>query len=605
MALYLSMFVRRARACYSLLLGLTWVPLFLLALLAIRPASSRLEAAPALVTFTVNSQLDQIDADIGDGLCLTAAGTCTLRAAVMQANATSGEGTQINLPAGTYTLTRPAAGDNDPESGDLNLIKPASGDPVIHIVGESAATTTIDANSLDRAFAVEGGRAATISGVTIENGYRENLDGPAEGGAIVNIGRLTVAACVIRDNTATGLKAEGGGIANGGRLAIVNCEISGNAAEGDSASGGGVYNFGHLEVSGSLIEGNWTAGNTYFGGGIMSDGNQSVVTVTDSAIRDNTSQYGGGIFNALGGLVLTGSVVNDNTAAVGGGIYLDLGAGDIVDSTISDNNASSAGGVYGSTTTNVLRSTISGNGGDGPFARGGGFINREGGVLTITASTISSNASRAAGGIYNAGSMFLVNSTLSLNDAFDIGGGVYNDGTANVYNTTIFANQADADLDFIGDSGGVFSRAGATFNLRNTLLAGNYRSGAPEYDECGGFITSYGVNLIGIETLDGDSVNCAVDESFGPWAFLNDLSTIDGLANNGGPTATHALLPGSNAIDGGDPDNGCVDFNALPLATDQRGAARVQGDHCDIGAFEYGELPEEESLWLYLPAVMR
>ena len=69
------------------------------------------------------------------------------------------------------------------------------------------------------------------------------------------------------------------------------------------------------------------------------------------------------------------------------------------------------------------------------------------------------------------------------------------------------------------------------------------------------------------------------------------------LADNGGPTLTHALLSGSNAIDDG--INSCPDHNGAPLATDQRGVARPQGNACDIGAFELVLHP------IYLPIVMR
>jgi hypothetical protein len=70
------------------------------------------------------------------------------------------------------------------------------------------------------------------------------------------------------------------------------------------------------------------------------------------------------------------------------------------------------------------------------------------------------------------------------------------------------------------------------------------------------------------------------------------------LQNNGGPSWTHALLQGSNAIDGGDPVQGCIDENAVPLATDQRGAPRPVGVRCDSGAFEYRPP-------LYLPLIRR
>ncbi len=53
---------------------------------------------------------------------------------------------------------------------------------------------------------------------------------------------------------------------------------------------------------------------------------------------------------------------------------------------------------------------------------------------------------------------------------------------------------------------------------------------------------------------------------------------LGALADNGGPTLTHALLPGSPALDAGN--------DAACSATDQRGVSRPQGAHCDIGAYE-------------------
>ncbi|HEX7541831.1 MAG TPA: hypothetical protein VF352_06850 [Anaerolineales bacterium] len=100
--------------------------------------------APSAVTFTVNSTLDQPDELTIAGTCHTSANTCTLRAAVMQANRRSGAGATILIPAGIYTLTIPIKGGDGEENGDLNLTTPGSGNPVITITGASA--TTIDAN---------------------------------------------------------------------------------------------------------------------------------------------------------------------------------------------------------------------------------------------------------------------------------------------------------------------------------------------------------------------------------------------------------------------------------------------------------------------------
>jgi CSLREA domain-containing protein len=569
---------------------------------------SRLEAAPALVTFTVNSALDQVDADTGDGLCLTAAGTCTLRAAIMQANTISGQGTEIILPAGTYTLTRPAAGANGPDSGDLNLTTPANGDPAIALIGAGAATTIIDANELDRVFFIGVNRRAIITGVTIRHGYIQNPDGVAAGGGIYNFGTLEISRSVVHFNTLIGDIAYGGGIASGGTLLLGESVISDNeVVGGNTGSGGGIYNFGRLDVDLSLIEGNATSGTFFEGGGITNNGEGAMVLLRRTTLRDNFTRYGGGIYNNNGRLVVTESLIHENTAeASGGGINNNNGTVEVHQSTIRDNESTGGGGIFNTGSLDVVWSEVSGNSALAEYAAGGGLYNNSSANARLITSTLSENISMAGGGLYNAGSLFLVNSTLSLNNAYDNAGGIYNDGTINAYNTTIVFNQADADLDYDGEAGGVFSRSGATFNLRNTLLAGNFRSGAPEYDECGGFINSYGINLIGIETLDGDSVNCAVDESFGPWAFLNDLSTIGGLDDNGGPTPTHALLPGSNAIDSGDPANGCVDQNSAVLPTDQRGAPRVAGERCDIGAFEFEALlPPTPAIELFLPVAIR
>jgi CSLREA domain-containing protein len=103
-------------------------------------------AVLAVPTFTVNSTADGIDDDTSDGVCHTVANTCTLRAAIMQANRAGGLGATIVLPAGTYVLERPPSGSDGEDSGDLNLTTPASGDPLITISGAGASTTIIDAN---------------------------------------------------------------------------------------------------------------------------------------------------------------------------------------------------------------------------------------------------------------------------------------------------------------------------------------------------------------------------------------------------------------------------------------------------------------------------
>ena len=382
--------------------------------------------AVADVTFSVDSTLDQPDDLTVPGTCHTAAGTCTLRAAVMQASRTSGESPTILLPAGLYLLTIPPVGVDDDESGDLNMYGTPGSVPVINLIGAGAKTTIIDANHLDRIFTIGLGRTVNLSGVTLRNGYAASF-----AGAISNSGTLTV---------------------------------------------------------------------------------------TRTAITGNHGNAGGGIDN--------------------------------------------------------------------------------GGTLTLSQSTISANHADFGGGIYNGLTLFVVDSTISENDADSDGGGIYNGdiydtpGIANVYNTTIVFNGADADRDEIygGTGGGVYNDPMATFNLRNTLVAGNVVENLPVQDDCTGTLSSYGRNLIGEL---GEPVPCTISTQSGSWTALNSTALIDILRNNGGPTPTHALLPGSNAIDGGDPTFGCTDYNGNTIALDQRGAPRVTGVRCDIGAFE---VPEPASM---------
>jgi CSLREA domain-containing protein len=289
----------------------------------------RVSAIKAMQTFTVNSTADQVDDNPGDGACHTAAGTCTLRAAVMEANRATGLGATIVLPAGTYTRTLLPAGRNGDDSGDLDLTPPASGDPEIAIVGAGAATTIIDANHIDGVFSVDPSRTATISGVTIRNGHS------SMGGGIYNqSGYLTLDHVIVTGNYAA---QRGGGIFNTGTLIMSDSSLVSNVA---SSSGGGLYNF-----RGSV---NMTGGTTAL----------------------NTSLNGGGLANEAQLILVNSTVVGNAATYNGGGIYEQSGTASIYNSTIAYNDADSdanpigyGGGVYiaNATTVNIRNTLLVGN----------------------------------------------------------------------------------------------------------------------------------------------------------------------------------------------------------------------------------------------------
>src|SRR6185503_12500398 len=248
---------------------------------------------------------------------------------------------------------------------------------------------------------------------------------------------------------------------------------------------------------------------------------------------------GGGIQNH-GVLTLTNVVVRDNhnNVAGGGGIY-------------SDNQL----GIYSSTITLNVSSADD----------GGGIENENvGSGLTIVNSTIDRNVARDGGGLYNGSTtIVMVNSTVSENAAGRNGGGIYSGGgladTINIYNSTIVGNEADSDADDVGIGAGIYNEAGATLNLRNSVVAGNYLSGAQSYDDCTGVIGMYGNNKF------SPAVACTVAPgSPGTATTLDSVYELGILQDNGGATRTHAIVPPSSLIHGG---MACVDQISAHLAT--------------------------------------
>jgi hypothetical protein len=166
---------------------------------------------------------------------------------------------------------------------------------------------------------------------------------------------------------------------------------------------------------------------------------------------------------------------------------------------------------------------------------------------------------------------------------------------------TITNNTADSDNDGVGDGGGIY-RDVATVQIQNSIIAGNFDTpgnagGGTKNPDCSGLFSSLGYNLIGINTGCSGFVNGVNADKVGTGASPID-PLLAALANNGGSTQTHALLPGSPAIDAGNPlPPGSGGFACA--ADDQRGIARPQGSACDMGAFEL-ELHN-----LYLPLILR
>ena len=304
-------------------------------------------AAPASITFTVNSTVDAVDDNPGNGLCHTAAGTCTLRAAIMEANESTADVT-IDVPNGIYVLSIPPISTTDTiTNGDLNLTPPPSGTPVMVINGAGMNNTIIDGNHLDRVFSVSAGRSAVISNLTIRNGLVPTFQ---NGGGLANEGAVVLNSVRVFNNSAAG-GLGGGGIYNNNRMAINDSLIDGNVTP--STYGGGVANDfgGSLRINHSIIFNNRAPDG--MGGGLYDDSGQAVSSIlTATAVYSNYAFGGGGLTRARiagGPMLIYDSAIYSNTAWgwYGGGIdvgFFDGGDLHVVNSTISGNSAYRDGG---------------------------------------------------------------------------------------------------------------------------------------------------------------------------------------------------------------------------------------------------------------------
>jgi hypothetical protein len=331
------------------------------------------------------------------------------------------------------------------------------------------------------------------------------------------------------------------------------------------------------------------------GGGLHTQSFLQVV-LSGCHFTNNQAHNGGGLaIEGQGGAILLSCTFTGNTALLGvagaGGAIYAAGTAtvDLSDCTVSSNSASYVGGgIYLSGMVMFLSySTISDNalpseplpGSGSPDGAG---IYNTGGFLNIDHSTVANNDNEwgNGGGIRNQAMMFVSDSTFFGNTAQGDGGAIQNDGAATFTDCTITSNTASQISAYDNDIGGGglsnFTGFEGSITLKNTIIAGNHSPTHPDVATLAGSfaISSEGYNLIGngtggeIAPTTGDQIGTAdspIDAMLAP------------LADNGGLTQTCALLPGSPAIDVGDPN---------APATDQRGYDRT--DAPDIGAFELG-----------------
>jgi CSLREA domain-containing protein len=505
-------------------------------------------AGPAqAVNYVVNSTGDGSDVTPGNGVCATASATCTLRAAMQDAQALGG----------TNTIT--LLGLPDPSTIDLFSALPTISGQTLTITGRGQHALTVRrAAGGDYSIFTSSVSDVSISGMTITNGRALAPNGIVQGGGIYSFA---------------------------GSLELDDVAVVGNAAAGEGfAQGGGIYKEqGTLTIRDSTISQNSvlvTSNGALLGlGGLGLGGGISAVLVTDFEVANSTIGQNSVSVTGLGGV-----------AARGGGISVSANTIEIVDSTVSTNSATagsagtesaevSGGGIeaFGATFS-LIRSTVDHNFATaaatsaGSLVLGGGIYVSGTAAVNVTSSTISTNT--ATGG--------------TANDVVAGGGLRVLDGALTISGSTLAFNAAP--------QGANLSDAADSARLRNTILADPQGGGANCLEAVPNSLASDGYNL-------ASDASCQLT---GPGDQPNTNPLLLPLADNGGPTRTHALTLASPAVDKGN----AAPSGAHPaLTTDQRGRPRpadqplipTAADGTDVGAFELkaGARPPSQ------PAVVR
>lgn len=405
----------------------------------------------AAVTFTVNSTADTVDATPGDGSCADAGGNCTLRAAVMEANALAGADMIVFSPSTNgIPITLSITGSEGAVTGSEANMNDLDINEALTITGNGPANTIVQAGAstatgIDRVFQVNAARNATFDSSIVGLTVRHGRSATSRGGGIRFSGEnqslpiFTFDGTLVIDNcvfTANESAALGGGIfSEQGVITITNTEISSNT----SLDGGGGGIFHHSErdapstvftMTGCTVTGNQAqdavndALNTGNGGGVGVDG-ESFHVIQSTNISGNQAEHDGGGMLLRGVTSIPGdTLVSGNTAGRnGGGIYHDLEP-----VFVGPSGDSSLSGV-----------TITGN----TAVVSGGAIFHDRDVLGIEGCTIGGtttadrNTALNGGGIATfpdvnipaaPGAVNIIDSPISGNNASSNGGGIFNDG---------------------------------------------------------------------------------------------------------------------------------------------------------------------------------
>lgn len=428
-------------------------------------------------------------------------------------------------------------------------------DKHLTLIGETPGVV-VDGYQDRTVFTISSNATALVSNLVIRNG---GMSG------VVNLGSLTLESCMVTGNFGT----YGAGISNAGQLLILNSTISANGEFYETIDGAGIYN-----------------------------ASQAVLVVSNSVLQRNVGRLSGGALYNKGKATFRFSLLFDNAIEFArGGACENYGALALFDTQVVNNGAYLLGGIFSAGEFSASNCIFKGNDGGAGVRSPAAFQNGLGGTAAVTNCSFSGNEGMD-GAVRNDGTMIMVSSSIYSNMIYPSLShstcGLRNRGALRMINCTVGENVShdypayavvnetngmlSAEFCTFAKNRGVFAgvRNDGLFTLRSTIIAGNYDYyGAPR--DCLGVFNSEGYNLI--QKTNDCTVTGIVTGN-----ILDRDPLLGPIRDNGGPTFTFALLPGSPAVDTG-PTN-----NFPPV--DQRGVARPQdgaGD-CeavsDIGAFE-------------------
>jgi len=496
-----------------------------------------------LLLLPVLSGCDTVFTDINVA-CLPSA----LVSAVNSANASPDTLTTLHLDPGcVYELTSPVATDTTLTPADVGL-------------PEITSPITID------------GQGATIRR-SAASGTPEFRIFLVAGSGILKLNNIFLAGGDVRSTSSAG-----GAVLNHGTLEINTCDVLQNYAE----DGGAVYNTGRFYTLWSVYYENEAAAH---GGAISNTGR---MTLDRSQFFQNAGVIGGAVENDGGVITVEGSIFSQNRGGLAEG---DDGLGAAI-----YNSADPDLGEPGKVTISSSRFE------ENSASHGGAIVNLDPAEMIIRDSVFHANHAEQAGAILNHAQLTVERSLFYENSALEYGGALYTrtweDANITTISNSTFSGNQSALSTGNEESGSAIYHSLGGLSLSYVTITGN--SGDPAYTNDGG-MAAIGNSIIagnpggdcggsGLGALDVPGSSNLDSDGSCPGFDITAPPLLDPLADNSGPTMTHALQEHSPAL--GHAAGFC------PLE-DQRGMVRPYGPGCDLGAFESQEyttglIPEPE-----------